>query len=129
MSKLYIYLANRNKDGIKILNTSSCSTIYNSTKINDVYKIGLEPSLEEKISNYYNKFKMSWDLIIESADSYKNLKDSLKKRGYYNLPLFSGSLFQEQLDSVVNSIEKSKQKTTIKPNNINIKTMIRKNNK
>ena len=129
MSKLYIYLANRNKDGIKILNTSSCSTKYNSTKINDIYKIGLESSLEEKISNYYNKFKMNWDLIIESADSYKDLKDSLKKRGYFNLPLFSGSLFQEQLDSIVTSIEKSKQKITIKPNNLIVKTMIRRNDK
>lgn len=128
MSKLYIYLANRNKNGIKVLNTSSCATQYNSIKINDVSKIGLENSLEEKISNYYSQHKMNWDLIVETAESFKELKDSLKKRGYYNLPLFSSSLFQEQLDVIVNSVNDSKQKITLKPNNLSVKTMIRKNN-
>lgn len=129
MSKLYIYLANRNKDGIKVLNTSSCEKQYNSIKINDISKVGLDSSLEEKISNYYNKYKMNWDLIIESADSFKELKNSLKKRGYYSLPLFSSSLFQEQLELIVNSVTDSKQKITLKPNNLSVKTMIRKNNK
>ena len=75
MSKLYIYLANRNKDGIKILNTSSCSTIYNSTKINDVYKIGLETSLEEKISNYFNLLS-SRCVLFSMLSSIKNKKKS-----------------------------------------------------
>jgi hypothetical protein len=124
MSKLYIYIANRNKDGIKILTTLTCSQKFNYTKINDVSKIGLESELENSIINYYDKYKMHWDLMIESADSFKSLKDSLKNRGFYNLPLFSSSLFQEKFEPVV----KTKQKTNIviKSNDIKSKTMLRK---
>lgn len=124
MSKLYIYAANRNKDGIKILTTLTCPQYFNPTKIIDIYKIGLEPELENSISNYYDKYKMHWDLMIESADSFKSLKDSLKNRGFYNLPLFSSSLFQEKFEPVV----KTKQKTNIviKSNEIKTKTMLRR---
>lgn len=128
MNKLYIYIANRNKDGIKILTTLASSQKINPTKIIDISKIGLEAELENNILNYYNNYKMYWDLFIESSDSYKNFKESLKNRGFYNLPLFSSNLFQEKFEPVVKTKQKQSY-VTIKSKEIKAKTMLRKNSK
>ena len=125
MNKLYIYIANRNKDGIKILTTFNYSKNINPTKILDIDKIGLEPELENNIINYYHNYRMHWDLYVETSDSFKSLKQSLKNRGYYNLPLLPSNLFQEKFEPVVNSIKEPN--IVIKSNKIEAKTMLRKN--
>jgi len=128
MNKLYIYLANRNKNGVKILTILSCKDNFNPTKIIDVSKLGLEDiELENKINKYFYDNRMYWDLFLETAISFKELKKSLKNRGYKDLPSFGGVMFNEQADVVVNKLI-NKPKLAIKSSkDLNQKTMIRKN--
>lgn len=128
MNKVYIYLANRNKNGIQILSVLNSKEKYNPTKVQDASKLGLQDQeLENKISQYFYKNRMYWDLYVETAVNFKELKSSLKKRGYQNLPSFGGTMFTEQTDAVINKLS-NKQNIIIKSSVNNIKTMIRKNN-
>ena len=112
----------------KILTTLASSQKINPTKIIDISKLGLDSELENNIINYYNNYKMHWDLFIESSDSYKNFKESLKNRGFYNLPLFSSNLFQEKIEPVV-KIKQKQNNIMIKSSEIKTKTMLRRSSK
>ena len=54
MNKIYIYLANRSKNGIKILSVMSCKENYSSTRVLNVADLGLESELEFNIQKQYN---------------------------------------------------------------------------
>lgn len=67
---------------------------------------------------------MNWELFLESAASYKDLKISLKNRGYFNLPMFTNYLVVEDNSLVVNKIQ-SKYSLNLK-NGSSLPSMIRK---
>lgn len=124
MNKIYIYLANRSKNGIKLLANITSSQVVMPTRIKDVSSLGLNSELEFKINSILEKEKMNWELFLESADSYKDLKTSLKNRGYFNLPMFTNYLVIEDNSLVVNKIQ-SKYSLNLKNGN-SLPSMIRK---
>lgn len=124
MNKIYIYLANRSKNGIKLLANITSSQVVMPTRIKDVSSLGLNSELEFKINSILEKEKMNWELFLESAASYKDLKISLKNRGYFNLPMFTNYLVVEDNSLVVNKIQ-SKYSLNLK-NGSSLPSMIRK---
>jgi hypothetical protein len=124
MNKIYIYLANRSKNGIKLLANITLSQVVMPTRIKDVSSLGLNSELEFKINSILEKEKMNWELFLESAASYKDLKISLKNRGYFNLPMFTNYLVVEDNSLVVNKIQ-SKYSLNLK-NGSFLPSMIRK---
>jgi len=41
----------------------------------------------QKLTEIVYELRLDWEPWIESADSFDNIKDKIKKRGYSNLPI------------------------------------------
>ena len=99
MEKLYIYLARRDKKGIKTLLVTNGSCL--PTKLTDLKTLGLSWDAQAELERITHENRMHWELYVESATSYENLKQALLKRGYTNLPIADGpSIRTEHLSNV-----------------------------
>lgn len=87
MAKLYLYLARRDRKGIMLLSTFPAEKDVHPTRVADIKKLNLPPKLTKEISETVHDNRMMYEPWIESANSFGDLKQSLKKRGYRNLPL------------------------------------------
>lgn len=88
-SKIFVYLAKRDKKEIKVLgilnNNKKCHPT--KIKIEKINEINLPNEIINSIKEEYKKNKLIWEIYLESSDSYEELKKSLIRRGYKNLPL------------------------------------------
>ncbi len=126
MKRIYIYLAKRDKKGLKILLVLKGQS-HPPARIIDIAQLALPNDLEQKISKQIHLDRMLWEPWIESADDYVQLKTSLRNRGYLGLPMCSSPLFESNLESV---IKKSQQhlEPTIKPIETEPTSMLRRLN-
>lgn len=125
---IYLYLGKRNKKSIKILAALNNPGQIAPTRVMDVKSLNLSKNLENKIIKQSNQDKMEWELWIESATNFSELRDSLKKRGYKELPFCSSPQYISEEEKVVSSVNEIK-KAEIKINPPNkIRTMLRKTN-
>lgn len=85
---LYLYLARRDKNGIRILAVVLGAEILPS-RVENIDLFNLPTTWSEEIKQIVYDNRMLWELWIESADSYDLLKKSLSNRGYKNLPMSS----------------------------------------
>ena len=86
MEKIYLYLMKRDKKTIKvlkILNGPTCSP----KKVSDVSVLGLNEDTLKNLSDIIEEHKMLWEVWIESAADFQELKNKLKKRGIKNVPM------------------------------------------
>lgn len=114
--KLYIYLANRNKKGVRILAVwpgQPCQAV----RVKEIDKLGLPKSLEQKITQETYEQRMRWELWIEAAENYKEFKQSLKNRGYSQYPSSAIPKF---------SLDNDTKKAEIKINSPPSATMVRR---
>lgn len=88
-SKIFVYLGKRDKKEIKVLgilnNNKKCHPT--KIKIEQINEINLPNEIINSIKEEYKKNKLIWEIYLESSDSYEELKKSLFRRGYKNLPL------------------------------------------
>jgi hypothetical protein len=84
----YIYLAKRDKKGIKIL-TIFLSQRHIPERVKNFTDIPLDANIYQKIEQIAYDNRLNWELWIESAATYGELKTKLQKRGYLGLPLSS----------------------------------------
>jgi hypothetical protein len=96
--KNYIYLAHRDKEGIKLLGSFK-SNQETHQKINP-NELKLSKDLEKAIAAAVFQNRMKWDLWIESANDYQDLSKKLKNRGFKNLSKNSLSVFDFALDKI-----------------------------
>lgn len=85
--KLYLYLARRDRKGIMLLSTFPAPKDVRPTRVADINSLNLPPKLTKEITETVHENRMLYEPWIESANSFGDLKNSLKKRGYRNLPL------------------------------------------
>lgn len=85
-NELFVYLARLDKKGIKILANFAYPQKVHPTRINDVKDLVLNKSLPQSIFKEVYENRMNYELYVESATSFSELKTSLTKRGYANLP-------------------------------------------
>jgi hypothetical protein len=87
MSSIYIYLARLDKKGIKVLSGFEYGKKVYPTRVRDITSLNLNPEILSKISKEAHENRMEYELYIESATSFNELRENLQKRGYSNLPL------------------------------------------
>jgi len=89
--KLYLYLARRDKKGLKIISIfpHAEGTDFPPTRVQDIQNLNLPSTIEPNVSKAVHDNRMMWEPWIEAASSYQDLKASLKARGYSNLPIHS----------------------------------------
>jgi hypothetical protein len=86
MTKLYVYLAARNKKGMRLI-TVLHSTQNTFSKIIDVKSLQLPAIWEQHISKIAYENRMAYELWAQSSSSYIQLRKSLVARGYTNIPM------------------------------------------
>jgi hypothetical protein len=84
--KAYLYLAKRNKKGTKLIARFNTSKEV-ASRIENIAILNLPSELENKIKKIVEQNKMSWELWVETANSYELLKESLRKRGYTDISI------------------------------------------
>jgi len=98
----YVYLARRDKKGIKIL-TTFLSQSHIPERIRDITTIPLDAAVSQKIAQSIYDERLNWEPWIESASTYEEFKNRLKKRGYLGIPLSSQPLFYTE-NLVINTV-------------------------
>jgi hypothetical protein len=93
MSRLYLYLASRSKDGIKLVATMNGDKEVNS-KVESIESLKLPQSWESQVKQIAKNYRMSYELRIESCPSFVELKQRLHKRGYKSLPIGASPLLR-----------------------------------
>lgn len=91
---IYLYLAARNKRGVKLLTVISGEHIL-PIRLDDVKNLGLPLSWQVKIDELIHINRMHWEPWLESAVDFQTLRLTLRKRGYSNLPIHSTPLLDQ----------------------------------
>lgn len=94
MNQIYVYLAKKDKKGIKTIASFSSNIKCYPTKVEleNLDQVQLASSIKNTIYEEINKNKLIYDIYIESSDSFENLRKSLLERGYKNIPFQQISL-------------------------------------
>lgn len=83
---LYIYLLRRDKKGVRILSRMK-SKYLGPIKIDDIAALNLPSNLAENLERLIHESRMMWVPWAETAKSYEELRGSLSRRGYINIPV------------------------------------------
>ena len=124
--KLYLYLARRDKKGIRVLSVISGNDYFPPTRVNSIEELGLPDKMKSVISKEILENKMLWELWIEGAENYASLRNALKKRRYKNLPSSYSSICQEYEKKVYGPTGKPKPTEINRKLSNSIKTMLRR---
>ena len=85
MKKLYLFLASRSKKGIKLITTLKGNSVV-SSNVTDINELQLPQVWQKEIAKITNDNKMHYELRLESATDYNELRQRLKDKGFRDLP-------------------------------------------
>lgn len=91
--KLYLYLARRDKKGIKLL-LKLWGPLIPPTQLTSVKMLRLPLDLERQVEKEIAENRMTYAPWIETAENFQALKLSLRNRGYIGLPARAEPLFR-----------------------------------
>ena len=86
-NSLYLYLARRDKKGIKVVSGFGFKGKAYAARVEDISRLGLNPHMSATVAREAYENRMEYELFVESAESFDDLRISLQNRGYSNLPL------------------------------------------
>lgn len=90
--KHFLYLCKRDKKGVVLLLVLN-GTLIPKTFLYDFENLGLSENIKYKCENYYNPLRLSWQIVIESANSFNEIKSRLHKSGFKNIQIDTSPLF------------------------------------
>lgn len=100
---MYIYLARRDKSSVRFLGGFPYASKVYPTKVRpeEVASLNMGPQTTSLVSREANENRMEYELYMETASSFEDLKSSLSGRGYSHLPShhFSVKMDSGNLDS------------------------------
>ncbi|NIQ15931.1 MAG: hypothetical protein GTO02_16515 [Candidatus Dadabacteria bacterium] len=80
MGKVYLYLLRRDKKDVKIVGCLSSSARLYPTRLTDLDWLGLAAHERLELATIAHEHRAEWEVWLESAENYSELKDSLEKR-------------------------------------------------
>jgi hypothetical protein len=87
-SEIYIYLAKRDKSSVKVIGSFPYETKVYPTRIEqekiDMLNMNMHATSSIKRQAWDNR--MDYEMFMETAGSFEELKSSLRDRGYSHLP-------------------------------------------
>lgn len=95
-------------------------------KIESISEFNLPVKIQNSIQKSITDNRMLWEAWAESSDSFQDLKESLKKRGYKNLPISSFPKFKESISSKISFGKKEQGRDFNFRNLKETKTMLRR---
>jgi len=112
MEKIYLYMGRRDKRGLKILTIFSGNSLAR-TRIEDIKVLRLPSAVENSLVKITHDNRFLWEVWMESASNYTELKEKLRKRGYKNLPMRLDQMYHsitQTLNPDLKSFEKKPKK-------------------
>lgn len=88
ITDVYIYLARRDKGGVRILLVTRGNPVM-STRVDNIDILGLSVEVASELKQKIYDDRIYWEPWIESADTFEAYRAALKVRGYTNIPLSS----------------------------------------
>lgn len=112
--KTYLYLLRKNKKDFKLL-TVLASQPVQATKIDNLNYLDLPKSVVSEIDEIIHQYRMDWELWIESANNFDELRTSIERRGVSNMPSTASPIHNSYsyTDPYVISTDNIKQKNTM----------------
>jgi hypothetical protein len=95
MATLYLYLARRDKKGVKILTEFPASQNFPATRVTDLLSLNLPGTISAQIADAVHEHRMFWEPWLESADNFVDLRDKLRARGYNQLPIHAAAMYPD----------------------------------
>jgi hypothetical protein len=92
MESLYLYLARRDKKGIRVLAILN-GKHGSATRVTNLKLLQLPNDLERDLEEDIQANRMLWEPWIEPASSYNDLKKRLASRGYTEFPTHHKATF------------------------------------
>lgn len=89
---LWLYAARRDKTEVELF-TSVLGRKQTPIRITDLSPLQLPTVIKNKIDQEYENRKLLWELWLEDASSFEDLRTKLKLRGYSGVPTNSTLLF------------------------------------
>ena len=84
---MYLYLARRDKSSVKMLMVLQGEA--RSGRVENLGSLGLPPEILETVENEVKTHGLLWEVWIDPAESYHQLKQKLRNRGFSELPISS----------------------------------------
>jgi hypothetical protein len=94
MNRIYLYLAKRNKQDLKLIIILQGPKITHS-RLKNINLLRLQPDIANSISDIIYQHRIEWEPWLESANTYAELRTNMEKRGYRNLPVKTEPLHPE----------------------------------
>ncbi len=110
-TRIYVYLARRDRKGIRVLAISEGTA--KTTKVEDTSLLGLDHETKSTLDRIVHDNRMYWELWIEPAESYQNLKERLAYRGYTDLPMSSTPMIDLVRGSAINTAQLPERRVMI----------------
>jgi len=85
--KVWIYLTRRDKSGVRFLSQFRSKKEISPTRIKNIAELNIPPENAQKLDEIIFQSRLEWEPWLESADSFDIIKNKIKKRGYYNIPI------------------------------------------
>jgi len=103
-NQIFIYLARRDKKGIKLIANflHDGKTYPIKIKAENIEDFQLSFQIKNLLYLEIEKNKLEYEMYMESASSFNELKESLRKRGYTNLPIQQFNLRLQDQNQTVN---------------------------
>lgn len=108
---IWIYLARRDKSGVKILSQFRGKKVI-ATRITNILDLQLATDYQEFIAKEIYDNRFLYEPWVESASNYAALKQQLSNRGYYNLPVSNMPKYGNYSTNSVELSTKNLQQTT-----------------
>lgn len=89
---VWIYLGKRDKDGIKLVSQFKGKKIL-ATRIKNLSEINMPADYYDVIQGIIYENRFLYEPWIESADDFASLRQTLKLRGYTNIPVANVQLY------------------------------------
>ena len=83
-SNLYLYLSRRDKKGIRLL-AKFTGFYMMATRVNDLSVLNLPKEWLDQLNQIIYDSRLYWEPWLQSADSYKDLRNALVIRGFSNV--------------------------------------------
>lgn len=84
-SKLFLYLARRDRTGIRNVMVLQGLPV-RATRVTDIAMLRLDTAVSGQLEAIVQQYRLEWDLWLEDADTYQELSERLRTRGYVNIP-------------------------------------------
>ena len=95
MKRLYLYLASRSKQGIKLVTVLQSEEVVNS-KLSSLEELNIPRIWQQKIGQIIHENRMLYEPRLETAENFEQLRGRLKNRGYTKLPMGAVPLLHMQ---------------------------------